>query len=152
MTPTNGSEAGVDGTIYKYVEFTPGDATSATVYFTVSSNDKTGSVSFGYWNGSEWIQDDQSVRLNGGEVSVDFTIPDDVYNTVKFSVYYPGADSVDITQVVLHSGTSSNPTTTAATTARTTATTRATTTAVTTTTTASQDGTASVDNNSTAAV
>lgn len=138
LTPTNGSEAGVDGTIYKYVEFTPGDATSATVYFTVSSNDKTGSVSFGYWNGSEWIQDDQSVRLNGGEVSVDFTIPDDVYNTVKFSVYYPGADSVDITQVVLHSGTSSNPTTTAATTARTTATTRATTTAVTTTTTASQ--------------
>ncbi|WP_298482291.1 glycoside hydrolase family 9 protein [uncultured Ruminococcus sp.] len=109
---TTGTETGDDGKIYKYAEFAPNGAKSATAYFTVKSDDTEASGSFGTWTG-EWLQEDFKVNVgSNGECSVDYNIPSNVGQTVKFSVYWPGADNVDITKIVLHSYSSGQSTTT----------------------------------------
>ncbi len=110
---TTGTEKGDDGKIYKYAEFRPNGAKTATAYFDVSSNDTEASGSFGTWTG-EWLQEDFNVSVVNGKASVTYNIPSNVGETVKFSVYWPGADSVDNIKIVLddNGGNTTNTTTT----------------------------------------
>ena len=128
-----GTETGDDGNLYKYVEFSTNGAVSATAYFTSSSNDMEASVAFGTWNG-DWAQNDSKVAISAGkEVAIDYDVPSDVGSTVKFMVFYPSADNVEISKVVLHYGGS-------VTTERTTATSRTNKETTTTTTTVTTSG------------
>lgn len=107
-----GEEEGDDGSMHKYVEFSTNGATSATAYFTSSSNDMEASVAFGTWNG-EWVQEDSKIAISAGkEVTVDYTVPANVGATVKFMVFYPSSDNVEISKVVLHYGDTPGTTTT----------------------------------------
>lgn len=101
---TVGTEIGTDGSLYKYAEFAPNGAKTATIYYTVNSNDTESSGAFGTWNGSEWLQEDFKTSVSGGQCSVTYNVPSDAGATVKFSVYWPGADSVEITKIVLDNG------------------------------------------------
>lgn len=108
---TVGTETGTDGSLYKYAEFAPNGAKTVTAYYTVNSSDTESSGSFGTWNGSAWLQEDFDTSVSGGQCSVTYNVPSDVGATVKFSVYWPGADNVEITKIVLDNGSSSVQTT-----------------------------------------
>ncbi|MBR1824387.1 MAG: glycoside hydrolase family 9 protein [Ruminococcus sp.] len=126
------TEEGDDGGINNYAEFKPQGAKSATLYLKVNSNDTEVSGAFGTWNG-KWVQEDfTGVKVGSDKtVSIDYTIPSDVGQTVKAMVFWPHGNGVTIEKVVLHGAGSSSNTTTKATTT----TTRTTTTTTKTTTT-----------------
>ena len=112
---TTGTQTGEAGDIQAYAEFAPNGAKSATLYFKVKSSDTEASGAFGTWTGT-WDQEDFKVSVPAnGECTADYTIPSNVGQTVKAMIFYPDASKVEITKVVLHYGSSSNPTTTATT-------------------------------------
>ncbi len=118
------TEIGDDGEINNYAEFAPGDAKTATLYYTVNSTDTESSGAFGTWTG-KWEQEDFKVNVKNGKVEVTYEIPSNVGSTVKAMVFWPHGNAVTIDKVVLSSGStpSVNTTTTKKTTTRTTTTT-----------------------------
>lgn len=114
LTPTDmevGTEVGDDGEMNNYAEFAPRGAKSATLYFTVNSNDTKASGAFGTWTGV-WTQEDFDAAVPASkEVAVDYTIPATVGNTVKAMIFWPHGDGVTINKVVLHFGNSSSSST-----------------------------------------
>lgn len=105
---TIGTEVGTDGKTYKYAEFAPNGAKTATAYFDVSSTDTEASGSWGTWTG-EWMQEDFKINISNGKGKVVYAIPSNVGSTIKFSVYWPGADSVDNIRIMLDEPTSELP-------------------------------------------
>ncbi|MBR6622907.1 MAG: glycoside hydrolase family 9 protein [Ruminococcus sp.] len=118
------TELGDDGEINNYAEFAPGDAKTATLYYTVNSTDTESSGAFGTWTG-KWEQEDFKVNVKNGKVEVTYEIPSNVGSTVKAMVFWPHGNAVTIDKVVLSSGSTPSKTTT---TNRTTTTRRTTTT------------------------
>lgn len=103
-----GTEKGDDGETNNYAEFSPQGASSATLYYSVSSNDLESSGAFGTWTG-EWEQEDFKVDVKSGKVEVSYDIPANVGQTVKAMIFWPHGNSVTIDKVVLHKGGSSTP-------------------------------------------
>ncbi len=101
---TKQTEEGDDGNINAFVEFDPAGADSATLVYKVLSDDTNTSGAFGTWNGSKWLQVDwtEIAVPASKEVSVDYTIPSDVGDIVKASVYWPGQANVQFVKVILH--------------------------------------------------
>ncbi len=127
-----GTEKGDDGETNNYAEFKPQGAKSATLYYSVSSNDMESAGAFGTWTG-EWEQEDFNVSVKNGKVEVSYDIPSNVGQTVKAMVFWPHGNAVKIEKVVLHGVGGSSTTTTSKTTTSTTTTSRTTTTSKTTT-------------------
>ena len=113
---TTGTQTGTAGDKQLYAEFAPNGAKTATLYYTISTNDTNSSGAFGTWTGS-WEQTDFEVSVGAnGQCKATYNIPSNVGQTVKAMVFYPDASSVKIDKVVLDEGSSSNPTTNATTT------------------------------------
>ena len=96
----------VDENDNRFVEFDPMGAKSLTFYYKVKSNDTQTTLAFGYMptDGGKWKQEqfeDQKVPSNK-EMAYDYTIPSDVGDSMKASVYWPHANEVEIVKVVLH--------------------------------------------------
>lgn len=127
---TVGTEEGTDGEINNYAEFNAKGYKTATLYYTVNTNDMQSSGGFGTWTG-EWEQVDFEVDVKNGKVEVTYEIPSNVGATVKAMIWWPHDKGVTIEKVVLSGGSSSN--TTKPTTTKTTKTTTKTTTTKTTT-------------------
>jgi hypothetical protein len=108
---TEGSEVGDDGSTYKYWEITPGNASTITVTYKVTSSDTESSGSFGTWTGT-WDQVDFKENVSNGTVSVTYTVPSNVGTTVKCSVYWPGVNDVQLVSITSGTGSSSVTTTT----------------------------------------
>ncbi len=105
---TVGQELGDSGDYYYYVDVTPGDAVSMTLYFTVTSSDTSASGGFGYWNGT-WNQTDFNVSVPSDKVvSVDYTF--ESTESVKAMIFWPGTSGVDASSIyyVLHYADSSS--------------------------------------------
>ncbi len=138
-----GTEKGDDGETNNYAEFKPQGAKSATLYYSVSSNDMESAGAFGTWTG-EWEQEDFNVSVKNGKVEVTYDIPSNVGQTVKAMVFWPHGNAVEIEKVVLHgvggssTTTSKTTTTTRTTTSKTTTTSRTTTSKTTTSTTSTK--------------
>lgn len=112
LTPAKQTEEGDDGNINAFIEFDPDGAESATVYYKVLSNDTNTSGAIGTWNGA-WTQDewtDLAVPTDGIVIR-EYTIPEDVGETVKVMVFWPGATNVQFQKVVLHYGEQTEPVT-----------------------------------------
>ena len=105
-------EKGDDGSMNNFAEFKPQGAKSCTLYYKVNSNDMNTSGAFGTWTG-KWEQKDFSdISVPSDKiVSVDYTIPSNVGQTVKAMIFWPHGDDVTIQKVVLHTGSSSGGTT-----------------------------------------
>ena len=131
-----GTELGDDGEINNYAEFAPQGAVSATLYYTVNTNDLESSGGFGTWTG-KWEQEEYKVNVKNGKVEVTYEIPSNVGATVKAMIWWPHDKGVTIDKVVLNMGSSSSSktTTTKRTTTSRTTTSRTTTTTTTSTTT-----------------
>ena len=110
---TESTEEGTDGTIYKYIEFAPGNYKTITVVYKVTSTDTESSGSFGTWTGT-WDQVDFKEDVKNGTVTVTYSVPSNVGQTVKCSVYWPGKDNVQFVSVT--GSTSSTPVVTTSTT------------------------------------
>ena len=108
-----GVDIGTDNEKNNYAEFAPQGAKSATLYLKVNTNDTEVSGGFGTWTG-KWEQEEfQGVKVGSDKtVAIDYTIPSNVGSTVKAMVWWPHGDGVTIQKVVLHTGNSSNITTT----------------------------------------
>lgn len=106
---TVGTEEGTDGEINNYAEFNAKGYKTATLYYTVNTNDMQSSGGFGTWTG-EWEQVDFEVDVKNGKVEVTYDIPSNVGATVKAMIWWPHDKGVTIEKVVLSGGSSSNTT------------------------------------------
>lgn len=106
---TVGTEEGTDGEINNYAEFNAKGYKTATLYYTVNTNDMQSSGGFGTWTG-EWEQVDFEVDVKNGKVEVTYEIPSNVGATVKAMIWWPHDKGVTIEKVVLSGGSSSNTT------------------------------------------
>ena len=104
-----GVEEGDDGEMNNYAEFNAKGYKTATLYYTVNTNDLESSGGFGTWTG-EWEQEDFNVAVKNGKVEVSYDIPANVGATVKAMIWWPHDDGVTIDKVVLSGGSSSNTT------------------------------------------
>ena len=95
---TEATEKGDDGKIYKYIEFAPGNNKSISVTYKVKSSDTESTGSFGTWTGT-WDEVKFKEDVKNGTVTVTYNVPSNVGSTVKCSVYWPGADSVEFVSV-----------------------------------------------------
>lgn len=101
---TQQTGVGNDGSKFAYVEFDPAGADSVTVVYKVLSSDNNTTVSFGTWTGEEWLEtkyEDIAVPSNK-LVTQSSDIPSNVGETMKISVYWPSASSVQFVSVTLH--------------------------------------------------
>ena len=106
---TVGTEEGTDGEINNYAEFNAKGYKTATLNYTVNTNDMQSSGGFGTWTG-EWEQVDFEVDVKNGKVEVTYDIPSNVGATVKAMIWWPHDKGVTIEKVVLSGGSSSNTT------------------------------------------
>ena len=104
-----GVEEGDDGEMNNYAEFNAKGYKTATLYYTVNTNDLESSGGFGTWTG-EWEQEDFKANVKNGKVEVTYDIPANVGATVKAMIWWPHDDGVTIDKVVLSGGSSSNTT------------------------------------------
>ncbi len=110
FTPTKQTEEGDGGKLNAVFEFDPDGAESVTVYYKVLSDDNNTSGAIGTWNGT-WTQEEWTDLAvpSDGIVIREYKIPEDVGDTVKVMVFWPGAENVQFQKVVLHYGEQTEP-------------------------------------------